>query len=571
MEHQNKIIKTALDDLFIERKFGIFIHWGLYSILGGRWNGKTTPYISEWIMLREQIPFKEYQTLASRFNPQDFDAEKWVELIARSGAKYMVVTAKHHEGFAMYHSKVSKYNIVDATPFGRDIIKELSDAARRHNIKFCLYYSHDQDWYDPNGFGNNWDYDPQKQDFNVYFERKVLPQVEELLTNYGEIGMIWFDTPFSIDKANSRRLVDFVHGLQPACLVSGRIGHDLGDFAELCDNGVPSTVVDTEWETPLTMNDSWGYKIDDANWKSAQTLVRYLSGIVGKGGNCLLNIGPDKDGNIPVQSIDNLNAIGRWLDKNGKAIYGTSHNPFSLDYNWGTLTCRDNRLYLHIHNFDDNKIVLKGLKNRVNAVTVDDRPIGFTQSDKNNEVLEIALNRSEQDFPLIVCIEAQGDIEVDNAIMQQGDNSVVLEASVAANLCEKSRLAINHIGATDNWIDTDELLGWKFRIDEPGTFDVSIVTIGARADGDPATPLEWEGGHQITINVADKSLSGTIVKQVEKNNPTNSHFPFYITNMGKVQIPRAGEYEVKIKADNVVAEKRLGFTFRSAVLSFVSQ
>jgi alpha-L-fucosidase len=569
MQHE-KIIQEALYDLFYKRKFGVFIHWGLYSVLAGRWQGKTTPYIAEWIMKRERIPVKEYEKIAAAFNPVNFDAEKWVELIARSGAGYMVVTAKHHEGFAMYHSKVSDFNVIDSTSFKRDIIRELAESAEKRGIKFCLYYSHDQDWHHPHGFGNDWDYKPQEQDFDIYFEEKVLPQVRELLTGYGPISMIWFDTPFSIDEQKSRRLYDFVHELQPACLVNGRIGHDLGDFMEVSDNGLPPIVLDQPWETPLTMNDSWGYKVDDNNWKKPQTLVRYLSGIVAKGGNCLLNIGPDGSGNIPPQSVDILNSIGAWLSENGGAVYQTRHNPFPLDYTWGTMTCRENELFLHVHQLRDPEIVIKGLNNTVVSVTHKGRQIPFSQSDGEKKLLRI---KPPQDFdleyPAVISVRFNGAIDVDTSIAQQGDNSVVLEASIAQNNSSKSGISISHLGTTHNWLNTDEMLEWKFRIDQPGKFHLEIVTIGDRADGDPATPLVWEGGHKVTVAVSDKKLTGVIKKDYEKENPTNSHFPLYITEIGQVELPESGEYEMKIKADNIVNDKNVGFTFRTAILNRV--
>ncbi|AQQ70371.1 Alpha-L-fucosidase [Limihaloglobus sulfuriphilus] len=565
---ENKFIKDALDEFFIDRKFGVFIHWGLYSVLAGRWQGKTTPYIAEWIMKRERIPVKEYEKIASQFNPGNFDADEWVENIARSGARYMVVTAKHHEGFAMYHSKVSPFNVVDATEFGRDIIGELSIAAKKYGIKFCLYYSHDQDWHHPHGFGNDWDYRPQDQDFDVYFNEMVLPQVRELLTGYGSIGMIWFDTPFSIDKAKSRRLCDFVHELQPACLVNGRIGHDLGDFSEISDNGVPSTVVEQAWETPLTMNDSWGYKVDDNNWKKPQTLVRYLSGIVGKGGNCLLNIGPDGDGNIPEQSVEILDSIGSWLRINGDAVYGTHHNPFPVDYQWGTLTSRNNKLFLHVHRANGGKIILKGLKNSVLSVAYKNRELFFSQAQDSSGTLEIETPQDfDLEYPAVIRVEVDGKVEVDRSITQQGDNSVVLEAGIAVASGSDSQISISHLGTTNNWFDTNESLCWSFRVDNPGRFHINIVTIGERADGDPATPLEWEGGHKITVAVADKSLTGIITKDSEMENPVNSHFPLYITEIGEIDLNEPGEYEMRIRAKSIVNEKEIGFTLRSVILN----
>src|SRR5947209_15506087 len=205
---------------FREAKFGLFIHWGLYSILEGEWKGKPIAGLGEWIMNRAKIPVTEYEQLAARFNPMKFNAEEWVKLAEDAGMKYLVITSKHHDGFAMYHSAVSKYNIYDATPFHRDPLKELAAACKRHNIKFGFYYSQAQDWHEPNGAGNTWDFGPDdKKDFDQYLRGKAEPQVKELLTGYGPVCLIWFDTPRMMNGDRGQRFIDIVHSLQPATLI----------------------------------------------------------------------------------------------------------------------------------------------------------------------------------------------------------------------------------------------------------------------------------------------------------------------------------------------------------------
>jgi alpha-L-fucosidase len=330
-----------------EARFGMFIHWGLYSILAGEWAGQAVPGIGEWIMLRARIPVKEYEPLARQFNPVNFNAAEWVSLTKRAGQKYLVITSKHHDGFSIFDSRVTDYDIVDATPLRRDPIKELAEECQKQGIPLCFYYSQTQDWHHPDGDGNDWDYDDSKKDFAGYLENYVKPQVRELLTNYGPIGLIWFDTPKRITAEQSQSLVDFVHELQPACLVCGRVGNHLGDYASTRDNVIPSEMLGVDWETPATINDTWGYKKNDHNWKSPTDLIRKLVDVVSKGGNYLLNVGPTADGVIPQPSVDRLLAMGRWLEVNGESIYGTEAGPIQ-GLHWCRTTAKPGRLYLHV-------------------------------------------------------------------------------------------------------------------------------------------------------------------------------------------------------------------------------
>lgn len=338
---------------FREARFGMFIHWGLYAELAGYWNGTHYPYPSEWLMKNAKIPLIEYRKLAKTFNPTDFDADEWVSNAISYGAKYICFTSKHHDGFALFNTSVSDYNIMN-TPFGRDITKELSEACKRQNMKFCLYYSQMQDWEDKDGDGNNWDFDPTKKEFLKYYENKVKPQLKELLTNYGEIGMIWFDTPYDMPIELCKDLKQWVHGIQPDCIINGRIGYGLGDYRNMSDNDIPVLAYDGDWETPMTLNNSWGFSRGDEEWKSPDKVIKMLVEIVGKGGNLLLNIGPDAKGRIPSGSDKVMRTVGAWLKINGDSIYGTKAS-IDLPYQtrWGGVTSKDNILYLHVLNLSD--------------------------------------------------------------------------------------------------------------------------------------------------------------------------------------------------------------------------
>jgi len=323
-----------------EARFGMFIHWGLYSIPAGVWKDKVhaTGY-SEWIMFGEKIPAKEYERLAGRFNPVKFDAKAWTAIGKKAGMKYMVLTTKHHDGFSMFKSRWTPYNVADATPFKRDVTRELSDACRDSGLRFGCYYSIDRDWYRPQGPGNHyrqnnvWDYpDSTKADFDLYFATFAKPQVEELLTNYRP-DLLWFDEIDMKSDAQVEDLYQAIRKLRPECIVNSRIQGcrfpkqippPHCDYITSGDNEILDKAPGFEWENPGSMNTSFGYNQNDHNWVDAREIVFRLVDIVSKGGNYLLNVGPTAEGLIPQPSVDRLMEAGAWMETNGEAIYGTS-------------------------------------------------------------------------------------------------------------------------------------------------------------------------------------------------------------------------------------------------------
>ncbi|HEY7924688.1 MAG: alpha-L-fucosidase [Vicinamibacterales bacterium] len=335
---------------FREAKYGLFIHWGLYALPAGQWNGKRVPGIGEWVMFRAKVPVAEYEKLAAGFNPVKFDAEAWVALARDAGMKYIVITSKHHDGFALYDSKVSRYDVVDATPFKRDILKELAAACAKAGMPLGFYYSQAQDWHDPNGAGNSWDFGPdEKKDFDKYLRGKAEPQVRELLTGYGPVALVWFDTPRLMNAERAQRFTDIVRSLQPKTLIDGRLGA-AGDYVTTGDNVIPGQAQATAWEVPATLNHTWGYRTDDHDWKSAGDVTFKLVDIVSKGGNYLLNVGPMADGVIPQPSQDVLRTVGRWLKVNGEAVYGAGATPWGDELgepsSKGAKDLRGNALFL---------------------------------------------------------------------------------------------------------------------------------------------------------------------------------------------------------------------------------
>lgn len=378
-----------------EAKFGLFIHWGLYAVPADSTQGLAEWYFSNHTETdpktgkARRLQLAEYREFAKRFNPVNFDAKAWVSLAKQAGMRYIVITSKHHDGFAMFHSLVSPYNIVDATPFGRDVIKELAEECKRQGIRLCFYHSI-MDWNHP-------DYTPRRDweantrpatgaNYDRYVEY-MKAQLKELLTNYGKIGVLWFDGEWEStwDHKRATDLYNYVKSLQPDILINNRIDKGragmagmnvsqeyLGDFGTP-EQEIPSTgFADGRlWESCMTMNDTWGYARNDHNWKSATVLIRQLADIAGKGGNLLLNVGPTDLGEFTPETQDRLRALANWMKGNSKAIYGTEPNPFRKLSFSGTATRKKNHIYLFVYLWgDDSTVGLTNEKGRIRGARV---------------------------------------------------------------------------------------------------------------------------------------------------------------------------------------------------------
>lgn len=404
-----------------EAKFGMFIHWGLYAVPAGSWKGKSYPGIGEWIMFKARIPIAEYEQLTQQFNPTEFDADAWADLAARAGMRYMIITAKHHDGFAMFDSAADQFNIVAATPFDRDPIAELAEACAKRRIRFGVYYSQAQDWHAPGGAiwkkpheggpdygGANWD-PAQEGDFDEYLRRKAVPQVRELLTNYGPISVVWFDTPLDVMTEERAALFeDTVRQLQPDTLISGRLGgKNQSDYESEGDNRIPDSVRPGDWETPATLNDTWGYRSDDTNWKNSDELVFKLVDIVSKGGNYLLNVGPDARGVIPEASRRILTEVGRWTAANGEAIYGAGPTPLGdelakdAEPKW-RCTTRPGVLYATLFEWSGRSVTLELLGFEITGASLLETgaALGFSQN-RERVTIELPDTVTRADMPVV--------------------------------------------------------------------------------------------------------------------------------------------------------------------------
>ncbi|MDO8540891.1 MAG: alpha-L-fucosidase [Opitutaceae bacterium] len=412
-----------------EAKFGMFIHWGPSALLGGVWNGQPVDGgvgngYSEWIMYNAKIPVADYARAVARFNPVKFDADQWVRLAKQAGQKYIVITAKHHDGFAMFKTAASRFNLIEATPFKRDPLRELADACRRHGMRLGFYYSQAQDWHHPGGsaYNGTWDggapaagrWDPaQDADMDAYLDRVAVPQVRELLTRYGPVAVFWWDTPVGMTRSRAEKLAPLL-ALQPGIISNNRLGNRieggfLGD-TETPEQFIPATGFSgRDWETCMTMNKSWGFRANDQNWKSTEELVFKLVDIVSKGGNFLLNIGPDAEGVVPAPSVERLEEIGRWMERNGEAIYGAAASPFPF-LSWGRCTRKGQTLYLHVFDWPVDGQLRVPLRNEIARAHLLAAPDRALPCERDGDVRIIRLPADAPDAPVtVVALQIEGE------------------------------------------------------------------------------------------------------------------------------------------------------------------
>ncbi|MBE9668018.1 alpha-L-fucosidase [Mucilaginibacter boryungensis] len=381
-----------------EARFGMFIHWGDYAQWGGVYKGHEVGHGGEWIMNRAKIPVAEYQAAAKNFNPVNYNPDEWVRIAKQAGMKYIVITAKHHDGFAMFKSNASKWNIADATPYGKDVLKPLAAACKKYGIKLGFYYSQAQDWNNPGGaaarkvasegwanpdsakidaytaaHSGHWDPYQTSKTMGEYIDEVAVPQVKELLTNYGDVAVLWWDTPTNMTDEYANKLNALLK-LQPNIITNDRLKRpNFPGDTKTPEQKIPSLAEldGKDWETCMTMNGTWGYKSYDHKWKSPETLIRNLVDIASKGGNYLLNVGPNALGEFPKESVTTLKVMGDWMKTNSEAIYATKASPLK-PLAWGRCTRKDDGdntiLYLTVFNWPtDGKLMVPGLKNH--AVT----------------------------------------------------------------------------------------------------------------------------------------------------------------------------------------------------------
>jgi len=427
---KNMLCKDERMEWWRQARFGMFIHWGLYAVPAGEWKGEKVPGIGEWIMERAKIPVSEYEPLAKQFNPVKFDAKKWVQIAKNAGMKYIVITSKHHDGFCLWDTKYTDYDVMDATPFKRDILGELAAECRKQGIRLCLYHSI-MDWHHPDAqapfYPKYNDTGKSNPNFGRYVEYYLKGQLKELVENYGPLGIMWFDGEWIKDWTREMGwdMFEYCLSLQPDIIVNNRVGNGrqgmrglsksdefAGDYGtpeqEIPATGLPGV----DWETCMTMNNTWGYKSYDNNWKSREDLLHKLVDIASKGGNFLLNVGPTAEGLIPAPSAERLAAIGEWMKVNSESIYGTTANPLG-EVPWGRCTAKPGKLYLHVFDWPANtKLQVPGLKNKVKKA--------YLLADKKRA--KLLVTREDKD-KIIVTVPAEAPDPVNTVVVLEIKNN----------------------------------------------------------------------------------------------------------------------------------------------------
>ncbi len=551
-----------------EARFGLFIHWGIYSI----------PARGEWVMYNERIPVKEYEQLAAQFNPVRFDADEWVRLAKDAGMKYIVITAKHHDGFSMFKTGVSDFNIADATPYQKDVLKELAEACRKEDIKLGFYYSHVREWRHPmaqsyeaqgrpdrwGNYGNFWDYPNENlKNLDDYIDEFDLPQLKELLTNYGDLLTIWFDTPSQIRPDQAERIKKTVRRYQPACLVNSRLSCDIEvDYDSMGDNEVPIAGSSSPWETAMTTMGAWGYHKDAAFGKWEDMLAR-LADIASKGGNLLLNVGPDAEGVIPAPAQKELRKIGQWLQINGKAIYGTEKSPFPSAPDWGRITCKGRKLYLIVTDALASSVALTGL--RTEAVkckllaTGKALPMEQTHDAENDRhMLTVKLTGGAESFRVIQ-VDLAGDIDVSDKLVPAGDGRIHLPVHRAEvlNVSGEHGLRISKTGVTEHWTDPRDTIRWLFTADRPGKYLVEMTI-------QTGFWKLWDWNHELNIEVDRQLLGVTVTDDGRKP----ACYEERTIRLGEVWLT-GGQHTLTVAPESLTCEQMAGLVLARVTLTHI--
>jgi len=527
-----------------EAKFGMFIHWGVYAVPAGTYNGKQVRGIGEWIMNRGKIPVSEYRAYAKQFNPVKYDPDQWVRMAKDAGMKYIVITAKHHDGFALFDSKVDGWDVVDATPYKKDLLKPLVAAAKKQNMKIGFYYSQAQDWNHPGGAksgykeGKFWD-PAQQGSFDDYLKNVAVPQVDEIMSNY-DIDVFWWDTPTWMNRKRAEMLLPLLNK-RPGIIHNNRLGGFRGD-TDTPEQHIPATgIKGRDWETCMTMNGTWGYKSYDHNWKSSETLIHNLVDIVSKGGNYLLNVGPKPDGTFPEESIRILKDVGRWMKVNGESIYGTKASPCNQP-SWGRITRKENgkntTLYLHIFKWPKNgKIKVAVSNNVLSAELLADKGRKITTGQDGSGVTVKLSGDAPDAVCSVVKLEIKGKpFAMDDLVVQAADGSLMLTAGAAdlkpaANgvLRIEEKDGIANIGY---WINPESGVEWFIAVKVPGKF---AIKMDAASVGDA----------KLTLTAYPQK--GESVKTKISVAKSGKYSSFKTTAVGSIEIKEPGIYKLALR------------------------
>jgi len=569
-------------------RFGMFIHWGIYSQLAGEWQGQEVKGYAEHIQRIFKIPQEAYRKeAAGQFNPDKFNAEKWVLDAKNAGMGYIVITAKHHDGFAMYDSKVSDWNIVKATPFHRDPMIELLHACRKYGIRFGFYYSHAFDWGEKNAPGNDWEWNNPGGDkllggqawwlttpsfiptAHRYVSEKAIPQIEELIRNY-DPDILWFDTPHKLPPWENLRILSAVRKLKPSLVVNGRLFKGLGDYVNTCDNPFEFSPKEEDWEGIPTTNHSYGYNQFDKSHKPTGFFIRLLAKAAARGGNLLMNIGPMGTGEMDPKDLTILAGLAKWWKVNGESIRGTVATPLPVQQ-WGESTCKGNILYLHVFDWpEDGNLPLWGLLTDVSRATLLSDPTKPITMAKEGGILNIKVPLQAPDIidtvvALVCAAEPKGN--PDDRLIYNNSKPIPLrtmDALLEGNL--KYEVGNERTQGVENWKKKDSSVTWTLNLREKGIYALSIQYEATKAKN-KKTLKEGDAGKELVL--ADKGAGGTYVVEAggQKLSGTVTQGDVINVPLGKVTLA-LGPQKIRIMTGEITGSEL--FAPRSITLTPVT-
>lgn len=534
--HETREQKDARMAWWREAKFGLFIHWGVYAVPAGTYDNRKIDGIGEWIMQRAKIPVEQYKAYAKDFNPVKYQPEAWADLAKEAGMRYMVITSKHHDGFTLFPSEVSNWSITGATPWKSDLIAPLAAAARSRGIKFGLYYSQAQDWTHPGGAksgyqeGDGWD-DAHKGSFDPYLDGICVPQVREILTRY-QPDVLWWDTPHLMTRERAAKLASLL-ALRPGIIHNNRLGGGYQGDTETPEQYIPSRgFPGRDWETCMTLNDTWGFKSDDLNWKPLSTIIRNLVDIASKGGNYLLNVGPTREGEIPAESVRLLKEVGAWMRVNGESIYGSQSSPFPR-LPWGRCTSKpdgsNTRLYLHVLDWPaEGKLLVPGLVNKVLSVETlaGNMRLEVTPT-PGGPVVQLPTSSPDPVCPTLRMI-IEGSPQVVETPVTADKDGVIQLLPLDARYEGEVKSEENHGHANIGyWTNSKDSVSWKVKADHEGKY---LVRIDAAAPAEGSV-LQIQGVGKLAYSVPC----------------TGSYDTFKTTKVGEVSLQKDVEFELSLR------------------------
>lgn len=560
-----------------EAGLGLFVHFGPYAVYGGEYKGKQSGG-AEWIEKNYLIPMNEYTATAKTFNPVKFNADEWIKKASDAGVKYILFTTKHHDGFANFKTDASDFSLWNYQQ--KDLVADLAKACRKYGVRLGLYYSHNMDWHEKNGGGgqkevfeskgwhpnNTWDWPEDYENYNIeqYLNDKSYPQVKELLTNYGDVSVIWFDCNWGINYEQAKKFRDIVKGLQPKCMINSRIYEGSFEFADywgLGDNSVSAKPTESRTESIITLNDNWGWCKHDHNWKTSDNVLSTLAKCVSVNSNLVINVGPKPDGTWPEEADAIFADIAKWMKTNKQSIHGngpangTKMNPMNCeDY---VFTKKGHDLYLHFL-ADVEEVNLYNLKTKVSRVRVLGEPYKITWS-QNKDDYSLNIKCDGKTKMTVLKIVCKGDIIISDEINEQ--NHAFSLNAINGTATKAVKDSINEQNTVTNWKDTEQNISWDIVCKDPGEYKVTLITM---AD----FQTEWLGGHSIYMTVNGKKYPSCIMKNDGFTESSSQAWKTVRSEIGTVILDTKGKNTVMISADSI-KEKAEGVRFTKLLLEKV--